>query len=97
VRLAGQRREHIVGLVPILLHDGHAQGREHLLDKADLALEVDRGLAAIGLVLRVLLAPERPAGHIEGDHDVRRPFVAKYVDQHRREPVHGVGRLPGRG
>ena len=71
---------------------------EHLLDQADLALEVGSGVSrAAGLVLRVLLGAERLAGHVEGDHDVRGLLVAQHVDQHRREAVDGVGRLAGRG
>ena len=37
------------------------------------------------------------ASVVEGDGEVRRLLVAQDVDQHRREAVDRVGRLPGRG
>ena len=74
-----------------------AQGVEHLLDQADLALELVGRLGAVGLVLGVLLGAEGLRGHVEGDREVGRQLVAQRVDEHRGEAVDRVGRLTGRG
>ena len=95
--LAGQRGDHVVGLVPGQLHGRYPQRVEHLVHQAHLAEERRRGLRPAGLVLLVPLGAERAAGHVEGHRDVRGSLVAQHVDQHRGEPEDGVGRLTGRG
>ena len=93
----GARREgadDVVGLEAVLLERRDVQRVEDLLDQRDLAGELRRGLRPVALVLGVLLEPERLAGHVEGDRDVRRLLVAQDVDQHRREAEHRIGVWP---
>ena len=95
--LRGQRGDEIVGLVARRRQPPDAERVEHLEDQAELAAEVLGRLAAVGLVLDVLLVPERRLAPVERHRDVRRLLVAQHVDQHRGEPVDRVGRLPGGG
>ena len=95
--LGGQRGDEVVGLVARRRQPPDAERVEHLEDQAELAAEVLGRLAAVGLVLDVLLVPERRLAPVEGHRDMRRLLVAQHVDQHRGETVDRVGRLPGRG
>ncbi len=95
-RLRGERGDDIVGLVPGDRQPRDPERVQYLEDQAELTLEVRRGLPAVGLVLDVLLVPECRLAAVEGDSDVAGLLVAQYVDQHRREPVHGIGRLTRR-
>ena len=54
-------------------------------------------LPPVRLVLDVLLVPERRLAAVERHRDVRGLLVAQHVDEHGREAVHGVGRLPRGG
>ena len=70
---------------------------EHLEDQAELAAEVLGRLPPVGLVLDVLLVPERRLAPVERHREMGRLLVAEHVDQHRGEPVDRVGRLPRHG
>ena len=96
-RLRREGGDDVVGLVAGRLDVADLQGVEHLVDQRDLAGELGGGGAAPGLVLRILLEPEGLPGQVEGDPDVGRLLVAEHVDEHRREPVDGVGVLAGLG
>ena len=95
--LRRQRGDEVVGLVPGQRQPRDAERVEHLEDQAQLTLEVGGSLLAVRLVLDVLLVPEGRLAPVERDGDVRRLLVPQHVDQHRREPVDGVRRLPRRG
>jgi hypothetical protein len=96
-RLHGEGGDDVVGLVALGGEHRDVQRGQHLLDEADLASEVGGALAAVGLVLRVDLAAEGLAPHVEGDGQMGGLLVPQHVDEHRREAVDGVGRLPGGG
>jgi len=89
----GQRGDHVVGLEPGHGQPGDAERVQHLEDQAQLAAEVLGGLPPVRLVLDVLLVPEGGLAAVEGHRDVGRLLVPQHVDEHGREPVHGVGRL----
>jgi hypothetical protein len=95
--LAGERGDHVVGLVAGLLDVLDAQRVEHLLDQRDLPSEGIGGGRAACLVVAVLLRTERLARHVERDGDVGGLLVAQHVDEHRREPEDGVRGLPRGG
>ncbi len=95
--LGGQRGDEVVGLVARRGQPPDAERVEHLEDQAELAAEVLRRLAAVGLVLDVLLVPEGRLAAVERHREMGRLLVAEHVDQHRGEPVDRVGRLPGHG
>ena len=95
--LGGERGDDVVGLVALDHHGGDAQGVEHLADERDLAAEVVGRVLPAGLVLGVDVAAERLAGDVERDGQVSGHLVAQHVDEHRREPEHGVGGLPRGG
>ncbi len=95
--LGGEGGDDVVGLEPLHLDVPDPQRGQHLLDQADLALEVGRRLGPTRLVLGVGLGAERPAGHVERHTQVGGLLVPQHVDQHRGEAVDGVRRLPGRG
>ena len=67
--------------------------REDLADEVDLTGELRRRRRAVGLVLGECLGAERGARYVECHSNVRGPFVAQHIDEHRREPEHRVGRL----
>ncbi len=93
----GQGGDDVVGLVVLLAQHRDVERAQHLLDQADLTLElVGRG-RPVRLVLGVGLGAEGLAGDVEGHRDVRGLLVAQQVDEHGGEPVHGVGELPGVG
>ncbi len=96
-RLAGQRGNDVVRLVTRHRQPGDAQRVEHLEDQAELAAEVGGCFLPVGLVLDVLLVPERRLAPVERDRHVRGLLVPQHVDEHGGEPVDSVGRLPGRG
>ena len=96
-RAGDQGRDDVVGLEAVLLEVRDVEGVEHLLDQRQLALELRRRGGAVGLVVGVLLQPERLPRHVEGDREVGRLLVAQHVDQHRGEAEDRVGVLPGRG
>ena len=93
----GERGDDVVGLVARHAHHRDRQRRADLADQRDLPPEVGRRLAAVGLVLRVGLVPERRPALVPGDGDVGRRLVPQDVDQHRGEAVDRVGGLPGGG
>ncbi len=95
--LGGERRDDVVGLVAVELHVRDVERVEDPLDQRQLAAELPRRLVALGLVLGVLLEAEGLARLVEGDRDVGRDLVPQHVDQHRGEPVDGVGVLPRSG
>ena len=93
--LLGERGDDVVGLVVRLGQHRDAEHTQHILHQADLALELVRCRAAVGLVLGEGSRAERLAGHVEGHGQVRRLLVAQQVDQHRGEPEDRVRDLPG--
>ncbi len=95
--LRGQGGDHVVGLELVLGDHRHVQRGEHLLDQADLPLEVGRRLRPARLVLGVDLRAEGGAGDVEGHPEVGGLLVPQHVDQHRGEAVHRVRGLAGGG
>ena len=93
VGLLGGRGDEVVGLEPGELAHRHPEGVEHLTDEAHLlAQRVGRRLA-LRLVGRVGLVAERRLGSVEGDEHLVGALLLHHVDEHRREPEHGVGQL----
>ena len=95
-RLRRERRNDVVGLVAVELHVDHVQRVQDLLDERHLPRELGRGRRPVALVRRVQLRAERHPGHVERHGQVGRRLVAQHVDEHRREPVHGIGVLARR-
>ena len=97
LRPRGQRGDDVIGLVPLGLHRGDAQRLEHLADQVDLALELRRARAAVGLVVGEGLRAEGLPRHVEGHRDVAGAFVPQGVDEHGGEAVDRVRGLARRG
>ncbi len=93
--LPGQRGDHVVRLVVLLLQDLDPHRGQDFLDQRDLTGELLRGGRPVGLVLREGLTAEGLPGDVERDRDVVRLLVPQDVDQHGREAVDGVRGLPG--
>ena len=87
----------VVRLEPVLLLVRDVERVQHFLDQGDLAGELGRGGAAVRLVFGVLRGSEGLPGHVEGDRQMGGLLVAQHVDQHRGEPVDGIGVLAGAG
>ena len=92
--LGGEGRDDVIGLEALGAHDRDAQRVQHLADQRHLALEVGGGLGPASLVVGVGVVPEVAARDVEAHRDVGWCLVAQDVDEHRREAVDGVGRLP---
>ena len=73
------------------------QGLDDLADQAHLLAQDVGRLRPTRLVVVDHLVAEGGLGPVEGDRDVVGVVVLDQVDEHRREPEHGVGDLPGRG
>jgi hypothetical protein len=93
----GQRGDGVVGLVPVHLDDGDLQRAQHFPDQAQLLAELIGGLRTPGLVLGVLLQPDRWRPSVEGHGDEVRAPLAEELDEHRGEPIDGVRHLTGGG
>ena len=94
--LLGGRGDEVVGLPAGELARRHAERRQHLADEAHLLAQgVGRGVA-VGLVRLVGLVAERRLGPVERDQHLVGALLLEHVDEHRREPEHGVGELPAR-
>ena len=91
--LGGQRGDDVVGFVTLPGQNRDAHRTQDVLGEVDLTTEFVRRRAALRLVLGEHLGTERLPRHVEGGRDVARVLVAQQVDQHRGEPVHGVGGL----
>ena len=96
VRPGGEGGDDVVGLVTVHLDVADAQRVEHLLEQRDLPAELVRRGTAGGLVLGVLLRAEGLARDVERHGEMCGVLVAQDVDEHRREPVDRVRRLPRR-
>jgi hypothetical protein len=83
--------------VPFDLHDGDLQGVEDLTDEPQLLTELVGRLPAPRLVLGVLLEADRRLALVEGHRQEVRLLLLQQLDEHRREPVHGVRHLAARG
>ena len=75
---------------------GIVQGLDELAHQAHLLAQDVGGLGPARLVVGDHLVAEGRLGPVEGGDDLVGVVVLEQVDQHRREPVHGVGDLPGR-
>ena len=95
--LLGERGDDVVGLDAGLVHDREAEGGDDLADQAHLLAEDVGGLGPARLVVGDALVAERLLRAVEGHDDAVARVVPEHVDQHRREPVDGVGHLPGGG
>ena len=94
--LGGQRRDDVVGLDAGLVDDRDLQRLDQLAHEPHLLAEDVGARLAVGLVGGHHLVAERRLGAIERDRDQVGLVVALEVDEHRREPEHGVGDLPRR-
>ncbi len=91
--LLGGGGDDVVGLEAGELAHRHAEHVEDLAHQPHLLAQRVRRRLALSLVGRVGLVPERRLGTVEGDEDLVGPLVLHHVDEHRREPEHGVGQL----
>ena len=88
--------DEVVGLPARQVDDGDAERVEHLADEAHLLAQDVRRRLAVGLVVGVGVVAERRLGPVEGDQHAVGLVVLEHVDEHRREPEHGVGDLARR-
>jgi hypothetical protein len=92
-RAAGEGPDDVVGLEPRLLQHRDVERLRHLAHERELLLQVVGRGGAVRLVGPVEIVAERVApGRVEHERDVRRRVLAQRLEQHRREPVHGVRR-----
>jgi hypothetical protein len=94
-RPEGQGGDGVVGLVALDLHDGDLQRPQHLADQPELLPELVGRLRAAGLVVGVHGQPLHGRSLVERHRDPVRLLLGQELDQHRGEPVHGVGDLAG--
>ena len=95
-RLAGQRGDHVVGLVALDLDVGVAEGLDQRHQVRPLLAQQVGARFALGLVEVVGdLAARHP--RVPGDDDPGRVVLVDDFDQHRGEPVDRVGRPPVAG
>ncbi len=81
-RLDGERGDDVVRLETRHRQPGDAQRVEHLEDQAELAAEIAWGFLAVGLVLDVLLMPERRLAPVERDRHVSGLLILQHFDEH---------------
>ncbi len=93
--LAGQCRQHIIGLEPLRGENRDVEGLHHLLDALDLRPQLVRHPFAVALVAVEHLVPEGLAD-VERDRDILRLLLAQHVEQHGGEAKHRVGQFPVR-
>ena len=91
--VGGQRGDDVISLDPRHVDRGHPEGVHHLAHQRHLLTQDVGCRLPLGLVLGVLPMPERRFWPVEGHRHRIGPVVAHQVDEHRREPVHGVGDL----
>ena len=91
-RAARERADDVVRLDPGLLDDRHRERARHVAHERELRLQVVRRLGAVRLVAAGRSRSGRLAPGVEDERDVRRRVLAQRLEQHRREPVGGVGR-----
>ena len=89
--LAGQRRDHVVGLPALDPDVGEPERLGERREVRPLLLEQVGARLALGLVRRVGLLAARPS-RVPGDDDGARPVVGRGLDHHRGEAVDRVGR-----
>ncbi len=95
-RAAGQRGDHVVGLVALDLDVGVAEGLDQRHQVRPLLAQQVGARFALRLVEIVGdLAPGHP--RIPGDNHPRRTVLVDDLDQHRGQPVDRVGRPPVAG
>ena len=94
--LLDDRGDDVVGLEAGHVERDDAKRLDDLADEPHLLAQDVGGGGAVGLVVGDGLVAERRLGPVEGGDDAVGPVVAQQVDQHRREPEHGVGDLTGR-
>ena len=92
--LLGGGGDEVVGLPAGQLAGGDAEGIEDLAHEAHLLTQDVRGRLAVGLVRRVGQVTERLLRPVERHQDGVGLLLLEHVDEHRREPEHGVRQLP---
>ncbi len=93
LRLAGERRDHVVRLEPLALVDRDAQRPHDLADLGDLLAHVVRHPRPGALVLRVALVAEGGLAEVEGDRDAVRAGVLDRAQDDVGETEHGRDQL----
>ena len=87
----GEGPDRVVGLVAVGDPEHRdPQGLEHLLDQAELRLEVARRLGPARLVVGVLLEPHRRRARVERHGDQVGSLLGEQLDHHRGEAVDRV-------
>ena len=61
------------------------------MDERDLRIQLIRSLEAVGFVFREFLMPEGRSGQVERRRDVVGLQLGDHLQEHRQEPVCGVG------
>ena len=87
----GEGPDHVVGLVALVCHDGHAERFARAVHEGNLLGELVRHRRAVGLVVGGEVVAERPARQIERRGDVFGTVFLQQLAQHRHEDVDGVG------
>jgi hypothetical protein len=94
--LVDRRGDQVVGLPAGQLARRDAQGVEHLAHEAHLLAERIRCGISVCLVGLVGGVAERRLRAVERDEHVVGALLLQHVDEHRREPEHGIGDLAAR-
>ena len=89
--------DQVVGFPAGAVDRGDPDRVEHLADEAHLLAEDVGRRCALRLVLGLRLVTERRLGPVECHQHAVGLVVLQHVDQHRREPEHGVGHLTAGG
>ena len=94
-RLRRERGDDVVRLEARRLDDRDAQRLDDLAHETHLLAEDVGRRVPVGLVVGDRFVAERRLGPVERNADAVGLVVADEVQQHRREPEHRVGHLPG--
>ena len=94
--LLGSCGDQVISLETRQFADGDPERVEHLADEPHLLAQRVRRRLPLGLVGRVRLVPEGRLGTVERHQHLVGALLLHHIDEHRREPEHGVGELPAR-
>jgi hypothetical protein len=89
-RLAGERADHVVGLVLLTRDDRNSEALDDLADVRNLRREVVRHRLAVFLVVGELFEADGRSTDVESDRDRVRLVFLEQLPQHLNETVDGI-------